>query len=68
MTTTIIAIVVTLGLIVFMVRKPKLFFGLIGFGLLLAGLIYLILNLSSSSSEQKKKMLREDDTQFETER
>jgi multisubunit Na+/H+ antiporter MnhC subunit len=64
----IIVILIVLGLIVFMVRKPKLFFSLIGLGLLLAGLFYLILIISGSGSEQKKKMIHEEDKQFDTER
>jgi multisubunit Na+/H+ antiporter MnhC subunit len=67
-THTIIAILIVLGLIIFMVRKPKLFFSLIGLGLLLAGLVYLILTLSGSSSEQKEKMIGEEEKQFDTER
>jgi multisubunit Na+/H+ antiporter MnhC subunit len=64
----IIVILIVLGLIVFMVRKPKLLFSLIGLGLLLAGLFYLILIISGSGSEQKKKMIHEEDKQFDTER
>jgi multisubunit Na+/H+ antiporter MnhC subunit len=63
----IVVIVIVLGLILFMLRKPKLFFSLIGLGLLLAGLLYLIVSLSSSGSEQKKKMLHEEKNQFDTE-
>ena len=51
-----------------MVRKPKLVFSLIGLGLLLAGLVYLILIISGSGSEQKKKMIHEEEKQFDTER
>jgi len=67
-THTIIAILLALGLIIFMVRKPKLFFSLIAFGLLLAGLTYLILTISGSGSEQKKKMIHEEEEQFDSER
>ncbi len=67
-THTIIAILIALGLIIFMVRKPKLFLSLIGLGLLLAGLIYLILTISGSGSEQKKKMIHEEEKQFDSER
>ncbi len=67
-THTIIVILIVLGLIIFMVRKPKLFFSLVGFGLLLAGLVYLILTLSGSGSEQKKKLIHEDEKQSDTER
>jgi multisubunit Na+/H+ antiporter MnhC subunit len=64
----IIVILIVLGLIVFMVRKPKLVFSLIGLGLLLAGLFYLILIISGSGSEQKKKMIHEEEKQLDTER
>ncbi len=57
-----------LGLIIFMVRKPKLFFSLLGLGLLPAGLAYLILTLSGSGSEYKKKLIHEDEKQSDTER
>ncbi len=64
----IIAILIALGLIIFMARKPKLFFSLIGLGLLLAGLVYLIITLSGSGSEQKKKMIHEEEKQLDSER
>ena len=67
-THTIIVILILLGLILFMVRKPKLFFSLIGLGLLLAGLVYLIITISDSGSEQKKKMIHEEEKQLDTER
>jgi multisubunit Na+/H+ antiporter MnhC subunit len=65
---TIIIILIVLGLIIFMIQKPKLFFSLIGLGLLLAGLVYVILTISGSGSEQKKKMMHEEEKQFDTER
>lgn len=52
----IIAIVVVLGLLFFVYRKPKLFFTLFGLALLLVGLLYTIMNLSSSGSEKKKAL------------
>ncbi len=67
-THAIIVILIVLGLILFMVRKPKLFFSLIGLGLLLAGLVYLILTISGSGSEQKNKMIHEEEKQLDTER
>ncbi len=67
-THVIIVILIVLGLVIFMIRKPKLFFSLIGLGFLLAGLVYLILSLSGSGSEQKKKMIHEEEKQFDTER
>jgi len=67
-THAIIVILIVLGLIIFLVRKPKLFFSLIGLGLLLAGLVYLILTISGSGSDQKKKMIHEEEKQLDTER
>jgi len=67
-THAIIVIVIVVGLILFIVRKPKLFFSLIGLGLLLAGLVYLILTISDSGSEQKNKMVHEEEKQFDTDR
>ena len=52
----IIVIVLVLGLLFFVYRKPKLFFTLFGLGLLLVGLLYTIMNLSGSGSEKKKAL------------
>jgi len=57
---TVIAIVVALGLLFFMYRKPKLFFGLLILGLFLAGLYYTITQMAGSGSEQKKRMLEKE--------
>ena len=65
-TQTIIVILIVLGLIIFMVWKPKLVFSLVGLGLLLAGLFYLILIMSGSGSEQKRKMIHEEEKQLDT--
>lgn len=67
-TQTIIVVLIVLGLIIFMIRKPKLVLSLIGLGLLLAGLFYLILIISGSGSEQKKKMIHEEEKQLDTDR
>jgi len=64
----IIVIVVVLGLLFFVYRKPKLFFGLLGLGLLLAGLLYLIMSMAGSGSEKKKALTHEEDKQFDTNR
>jgi len=63
----LIVLVIVLGLILLMVRRPKLFFRLIGFGLLLAVLVYLIMSLSDLGSEQKRKMVNEEE-QSDTDR
>jgi len=63
----IIVIVLVLGLLFFMYRKPKLFFSLLGLGLLLVGLLYLIMNIAGSGSE-KRKALTQEEEQSETNR
>ena len=63
----IIAIVFVLGLLFFMYRKPRLFFGLLGVGVLLAGLLYLIMTMAGSGSE-KKKALTHQEEQSDTDR
>jgi hypothetical protein len=57
----VIAIVIALGLLFFMYRKPKLFFIILIIALFLVGLFYLIMNLAGSGSEKKKKMLQEEE-------
>jgi hypothetical protein len=57
----IIVIVLVLGLLFFIHRKPKMFFSLLGLGLLLAGLLYLIMNMAGSGSEKKKALTHEEE-------
>jgi len=57
----IIAIVLVLGLLFFMYRKPKLIFGLLFLGLFLAGLFYMITNMAGSGSEHKKRLIQEEE-------
>jgi hypothetical protein len=57
----IIAILLAASVLFFIYRKPKLFFGLLGLGLLLAGLIYLIMNISGQGSEKKKALTHEEE-------
>ncbi len=57
---TVIAIVIALGLLFFMYRKPKLFFGLLILGLFLAGLYYTITQMAGSGSQQKQRMLEKE--------
>ena len=63
----IIVIVLVLGLLFFMYRKPKLFFSLLGLSVLLAGLFYLIMSMAGSGSE-KKKALTDKEEQSDTNR
>jgi hypothetical protein len=57
----VIAIVIVLGILFFMYRKPKLFFGLLCLGFFLAGLLYVITNLAGSGSERKKALTQEEE-------
>ena len=63
---TVIAIVLALGLLFFVYRKPKLFFVLLFLGLFVAGLYYMIMSMAGSSSEQKKRLLHEEEKQSDT--
>jgi len=60
---TIIAIVLALGLLYFLYRKPKLFFVLILLGLFLYGLFYMITSMGGSGAAQKKKLLQQEEKQ-----
>jgi hypothetical protein len=61
----IIVIIIVLGLLFFLYRKPKLFFSLLGLGFLLAGLLYLVMTMAGSGSE-KKKALTDEEEQSDT--
>ncbi|HUL22807.1 MAG TPA: hypothetical protein VLZ10_15225 [Thermodesulfobacteriota bacterium] len=56
----VVLFVLALGLLFFVVRKPKLFFGLLFLGLFLAGLFYLIMSTAGSGSQHKKRLIDED--------
>ncbi len=62
---TVIAIALALGLLIFMCRKPKLFFGMLFLGLLLAGLFHLVMNIGGLGSEKKKDLIHEEEQQSE---
>lgn len=57
----IIVIIILLGVLFFVYRRPKLFFTFLGLGLLLAGLLYLIVNMASLGSEKKKALTHEQE-------
>jgi hypothetical protein len=59
----VIAIVLALGLLYFIYRKPKLFFGILFLGLFLAGLYYMIMTMAGSGLEQKKRMIPPEEKQ-----
>jgi multisubunit Na+/H+ antiporter MnhC subunit len=60
---TIIAIVLALGLLYFLYRKPKLFFVLLFLGLFLYGLFYMITSMGGSGAAQKKKIIQQEEKQ-----
>lgn len=64
----VIVILIVLGLIFLMIRKPKLAFSLLALGLILVGLFYLIMNMTGSGSEKKSKLLEEKEEQVDTNR
>jgi hypothetical protein len=57
---TVIAIVLALGLLFFIYRKPKLFFALLFLGLFLGGLFYMISSIAGSGSQQKERLLQQE--------
>lgn len=60
---TIIAIVVGLGLLIFLYRKPKLFFFLFFIGLFLAAVFWMISSIAGPGASQKKKLLKDEEKQ-----
>lgn len=60
---TIIVIILALGLLLFLYRKPKLFFVLLFLGLFLVGLFYMITTMAGSGSEQKKRLIPKEEKQ-----
>lgn len=60
---TVIAIVVALGLLYFLYRKPKLFLVLLLLGLFLYGLYTMVMSMGGSGAAQKKKMIQQEEKQ-----
>jgi cbb3-type cytochrome oxidase subunit 3 len=65
-THTVIAIIIALGLLIFLYRKPKLFSGLLFLGLFLAVVFYMIMSVAGTSSEQKKRMIYKEEKQTDS--
>jgi len=63
---TIIAIVIALGFLFFMYRRPKLFFGILFFVLLMAVLFYMISTMAGSGSDQKRRLIGQEEKQFDS--
>jgi hypothetical protein len=59
----VIAIILALGLLYFLYRKPKLFFILLFLGLFLAGLYYMVTSMGGSGSAQKKRLIQQEEKQ-----
>ena len=58
---TVAAVIIALVLLLFIYRKPKMFFILLFLGLLVAGVLYMIMNMAGSGSEHKKKLIQEEE-------
>ncbi|MGA1869816.1 MAG: hypothetical protein ACMUJM_14875 [bacterium] len=56
----IITIAVSIVLVFLLFRKPKLFFSLLFLGLLLVGMLYLVLDISSTGKSHKNKLIHQD--------
>ena len=65
---TVIAFVIALGLLFLIWRKPKLFFGILLLGLILAVSYYLITNMAGSGSQHKKRLINEEKGLSDTDR
>lgn len=65
---TFIAILIAIGLLILLYKRPKLFFGMLFCGLLVAGLFYLITYVSGPGKESKEKLLQEEEQQVESDR
>jgi hypothetical protein len=63
---TVIAIILALGLLYFMYRKPKLFLIVLFLGLFLAGLYYMVTSMGGSGSAQKKRLIQQEEKQSES--
>ena len=62
---TVIAIIVALGLLFFLYRRPKLFFILLFLGLFLYGVYYMVTSMGGSGSAYKQKLLQDKERQSE---
>jgi hypothetical protein len=60
---TIIAIVLALGFLYFLYRKPKLFFIILFLGLFLYGLFYMITSVAGPGSAEKRKLIQQEEKQ-----
>jgi hypothetical protein len=59
----VISIALALCFLFLTYRRPKLFLGLLLFGVFLMGIYYMITNMASSGSQQKKDLLFQEEKQ-----
>jgi hypothetical protein len=59
----VIGIILALGLLYFVYRKPKLFFIILFLGLFLYGLFYMITSVAGPGAAQKRKMIQQEEKQ-----
>jgi hypothetical protein len=57
----VITIIVALGLLYFLYRKPKLFFVLLFLGLFLVGLYFTVMKMAGSGAAQKKRIIQQEE-------
>jgi hypothetical protein len=65
-TNTAIGIVIVVGLLFFIYRKPKLSFALLFLGLFLVGLFYMITSIAGPGSEKKKRLIGTEEKQSDS--
>ncbi len=65
---TLVAIIIAAILLVLVYRKPKLFLGILFFGLFLAVLYYLIMSTAGSGSKQERRLFIEGEKELDTNR
>jgi hypothetical protein len=57
----VITIILALGLLYFLYRKPKLFFVLLFLGLFLVGLYFTVMKMAGSGAAQKKRIIQQEE-------
>jgi membrane protein implicated in regulation of membrane protease activity len=61
----VVAVIIGIIMLIILFRKPKLFFGLLGLGILVAFIWYMIMSMASSGLSQKDKLLHKEEKQLE---
>lgn len=63
--TPIVAAIITLFILIFIVRKTKLFFIILSFAALLITIIYLIMQVAAPATSIKEKLIQKEEIQIE---